>query len=63
MESREPEHIQLVAESARELLEVVDLIEAADLELVAVVAIAQPRADGELVLLFGGTAADKGAAA
>jgi len=50
-----PETFELIAASPAELAEVVEFIAGADLELVAVVAIAQPRADGELTLIFGGS--------
>ena len=58
-----PETFELIAASPAELAEVVEFIAGADLELVAVVAIAQPRADGELVLLFGDESPTEGAAA
>jgi hypothetical protein len=60
-----PEPLELIAASPAELGLVVDFIAGADLELVAVIAIVQPRADadGELVLLFGDESPTDGAAA
>jgi hypothetical protein len=51
--AREAEPLELIAESAAELAEVTDFIASAGLELVAVVVLAQPRADGELLIVFG----------